>query len=248
MTARTARNSTLRVGRVRAQFTGGVFSHLRKAIVEGEVKPGDRLVEMQVARRFDVSRAAAREVLKRLEGEGLLEAIPRRGYVVPPITIHQVQQLFDLRLILEREAAARAASKAAVDDIEKIARLVGDPYMPGDRDSYRRFLTQNIAFHTAIARLSGNERLTAIVESLLEELGQLFHLGLDIRDRAEELVREHKELVGAIRARDPETAARVVVMQVENSRRMVLEAILGGDLQATSGSGRMQWRARSRST
>jgi len=80
------------------------------------------------------------------------------------------------------------------------------------------------------------------VESLLEELAQLFHLGLDVRDRAETLVHEHCELVDAIRTRDLERVTRVVTAQLENSRQMVLEAILSGDLQATSGTGRALWR------
>lgn len=237
---RLARSSTrlLRAAEAgRTTQARGLFLRLRQAIIRGELRPGDRLVELKVAHRFGLSRASAREALKLLELEGFVKAVPRQGYVVPGITIRQIKELFDLRLLLEREAAARAARRATPQELDELERLVGDPYAPGDPESYRRFLSQNKVFHAAVARLARNERVATIVESLLDELERLFHLGLDVRDRAEALIQEHRDLVAAIRAGDPEQASRLASAQVQNSYEMVLEGIMQGEVSADAGVG-----------
>jgi len=208
---------------------------LRRAIITGRLRPGALLVEAEVSARYGVSKSPAREALKVLQQEGLVDVIPRRGYVVTPITVKQIKDLFDLRLILERETAAAAARNATEDDIALLRRLSGNLYVPGDPDSYARFLTENRSFHLAVAQVSRNERLTAVLARLLDDLERLFHLGLDVRDRSETLVREHLEIVDAIVARDSQRAGAVMVAQIENARQMVLEAVMSGSLVAQVG-------------
>jgi DNA-binding GntR family transcriptional regulator len=212
-----------------------IHQALRRQILTGRFRPGDRLVEGELARAYGVSKSPLREALKALQHDGLVEAIPRRGYVVTPITVKQVQDLFDLRLILERETAARAARSAAPEQVDELRRLVGAPYVVGDVDSQARFLLQNKAFHLSVARLGGNLRLVALLDRLLDDLERLFHLGLDVRDRADSLVAEHVELVDAVAAHDSARAAQVIEAQVANARQMVLEGILDGALSVQVG-------------
>lgn len=221
--------------KLRSTLGGPIHAALRRQIMTGQIRPGDRLVESQLAGRWGVSKSPLREALKALQHEGLVEAVPRRGYIVTPITVKQVQDLFDLRLILEREAAARAARTASVAQVEGLRDLVGDPYVVGDVESQNRFLTVNKQFHLAVARITGNQRLVGLLDRLLDELERLFHLGLDVRDRADALVQEHRDLVAAIADRDPGRAAAVMETQVENARQMVLEGILGGALSVQVG-------------
>lgn len=216
-------------------FSPQIYASLRRQVITGQYRPGQRLVEGELARSWGVSKSPLREALKALQHEGLVEAIPRRGYVVTPITVKQVQDLFDLRFVLEREAAARAARSATPEQLEEIQRLVGTPYVVGDLESQSRFLAQNKAFHLAVARVTGNQRLVAVLERLLDELERLFHLGLDVKDRAQDMVREHEELIAAIRARDIAAVARVIEAQIENSRQMVLGGILAGSLSVHVG-------------
>lgn len=213
-----------------AGFGGPIHAALRRQIITGRIRPGDRLVEGALARAWGVSKSPLREALKALQLEGLVEAIPRRGYIVTPITVKQVQDLFDLRLILEREAAARAARVATPGQVRELRGLIGDPYVVGDVESQRRFLAQNKRFHLAVALVTGNRRLTSVLERLLDDMERLFHLGLDVKDRAGLLVEEHADLVAAIEARAPARAARLTQTQIENARQMVLEGILGGEI------------------
>jgi DNA-binding GntR family transcriptional regulator len=213
--------------------TESVHGQLRQAVLRGQLKPGQYLVELDVARQYGVSRGPAREALRLLQQEGFLDVIPRRGYIVAPITVTKVRELFDLRMILEVAAAARATRNATPQEVDHLERLVGDPYSPGDPESYSRFLAQNKAFHSAVCRLARNTRVSRIVESLLDELERLFHLGLDVRDRSELLVQEHRDLVAAMRLGIPEDAARVMESQIESACQMVLEGIMRGALPGT---------------
>lgn len=207
-----------------------LYRSLRQAIIGGRLRPGERLVETQVAQRWGVSKSPGREALKWLEQEGLVQAIPRRGYVVTPVTVKQIQDLFDLRLILERETAARAARVATREQVEQIRRLVGVPYVPGDPQSYTRFVIDNKKFHMEIAKLGGNQRLLDVLDRLLDDLERLFHLGLDIRDRSTALVQEHEELLAAIERQNPKEAGTLATSQIERTRQTVLEAIMRGAL------------------
>jgi DNA-binding GntR family transcriptional regulator len=219
----------------RSALGGPIHAALRRQIITGQIRPGDRLVEGELARAWGVSKSPLREALKALQHEGLVEAVPRRGYVITPITVKQVQDLFDLRLILEREGAARAATAASAASLEELEALVGDPYVIGDVESQNRFLTVNKQFHLAVARATGNQRVVNLLDRLLDELERLFHLGLDVRDRADVLVQEHRDLIAAINARDPARAAAVMEAQIENARQMVLEGILQGALSVQVG-------------
>ena len=208
----------------------GVYAQLREAIIRGRLRPGDRLVEIDVARQFRISRSSSREALKLLEFEGLVDAVPRHGYMISPITLRQVEDMFDLRLIVEPEAARRAAGRGSIPGVAALSRVVGEPYVPDHPGSYDGFLAQNRVFHLAIARLSGNEQVTALINSLLEQLERVFYLGVDIRDRAEDFMRQRREFVAAIQSADPDKAASVARSQIENSRQMVVDAILHGAL------------------
>jgi DNA-binding GntR family transcriptional regulator len=225
----------LRARKRRSALGGPIHAALRRQIITGQIRPGDRLVEGELARAWGVSKSPLREALKALQHEGLVEAVPRRGYVITPITVKQVQDLFDLRLILEREGAARAATTASAAYLEELEALVGDPYVIGDVESQNRFLTVNKQFHLAVARATGNQRVVNLLDRLLDELERLFHLGLDVRDRADVLVQEHRDLIAAINARDSARAAAVMEAQIENARQMVLEGILQGALSVQVG-------------
>lgn len=218
-----------------AGLTAEVYRSLRAAIITGKLRPGERIVEADLGRQFGVSKSPGREALKTLQHEGLVDAIPRRGYVVTPITVKQVQDVMHLRLVLEREVAAEAARRATPAQIEELRRLVGTPYLPGRSETYARFLGQNKVFHMALARITGNARLLEVLGRLLDDLERLFHLGLDVSDRSQLLIGEHEELVDAIAARDAERAVRVTEAQIERARQMIIDGILSGGLAVHAG-------------
>jgi len=203
------------------------YEALKQDIVVGELPPGELVVEADLARRYGLGKTPIREALQALRREGLVESVPRAGYIVSRITPTDVQELFQLRVILETAAAELAATHASDEDLQRLSEAVDFHYVFGDHDSYRSFLNANTRFHYMVAESSGNGRLARIIHRLMEDLERLFHLELDVGDSAEEMVGEHKALVSALRQRDPEKARQAMRAQVIRSKDRVLKAIAG---------------------
>ena len=169
---------------------------LRDAILSGQLTPGSVLIERELAERLGLSKTPVREALSLLNHEGLVQTVPRKGYFVSPITVQDVHNYFSLRLILECASAEMAAARATEEQIEQLASLVPDGYPAED---IPQLLGRNVEFHDAIARLSGNERLAALIRKLLLEMARIIAVGY--------VPQEHEKVMLALRARNPKAAA-----------------------------------------
>jgi DNA-binding GntR family transcriptional regulator len=176
-----------------------------------------------------VSKTPVRESLNLLAREGWVDVVPRLGYIVSAISVRDVQDVFQLRLLLEPAAAALAAERISEEQLRGLRGLSRIEYRHKDHDSYSNFLAANREFHTAVARASGNRRLGDLVERLLEEMERFFHLGLGIRDSSGEMVHEHGDLLEALVEGNGQKAAEFMREQVTASRRRIIEAILSED-------------------
>jgi GntR family transcriptional regulator, rspAB operon transcriptional repressor len=216
-----------------AQARGGrslarqAYEALKQDILTCELRPGAQIFEGELATRYGTSKTPVREALNLLGQEGLVQVLPRRGYLVAPVTLRDVQEVFQLRLLLETAAAELAAEHITEEALRQLNALVAVRYTYRDRASYARFLRANRDFHIAVAQASGNQRLAAFVGKLLEDMERILHLGLDLRDSAEEMAAEHGELVDALLKGDAALARKVVTEQLQNSRKRVLEALVG---------------------
>jgi len=203
------------------------YEALKQDILTCELRPGAQIFEGELAQRYGTSKTPVREALNLLGQDGLVEVLPRRGYLVAPVTLRDVQEVFQLRLLLETAAAELAAEHITEDSLRQLRALVAVRYTYRDRASYSRFLRANRAFHVAVAEASGNRRLALFVGKLLEDMERILHLGLDLRDSADEMAAEHGELVDALLRGDGALARRVVTEQLQSSRKRVLEALVG---------------------
>ena len=206
------------------------YERIRHDIISCVLAPGAEISETQLCSQYRIGKAPVRMALNRLAHDGLVRAIPRRGYRVAPITVKDVHDVFELRLMLEPTAARMAAGKIGAQRMRVLDEVARSSYQPGDPGSTSRFLEASKAFHVAIARATGNARLAEAIERLLDDMTRLLHLGLGLRDRSQELSRAHRALVKALARGDGDTAERICREQIETARNMVLSAIL------TSGS------------
>jgi DNA-binding GntR family transcriptional regulator len=206
------------------------YQTLKDAIITGTLSPGELIGERELAHRYQLGKTPIREALHALQQEGLVEAIPRAGYMVSTITTRDVQELFEVRSILETAAAGLAATNASKEELQHLRESVDFEYTHGDWASYKAFLNANTEFHYGVAQASGNQHLAKIVLRLLENLERLFHIELDLRDSAAEMQAEHKTLVEALAEGDSEKARQVMAEQIQKSRDRVMEAIVGQEL------------------
>ena len=202
------------------------YDRIKHDIIACILPPGSGISESQLGAQYGFGKAPIRMALQRLAHEGLVRAMPRRGYVVSPVTLQDIQDIFELRLMLEPQAARLAAGKVDASRLKLLDDVCRAGYRPGDIASTHRFLEANASFHVTIAQATGNQRLAHTIEALLDEMTRLLHMGLTSRDRTTEMQHEHGALVKALRRGDGTTAEQICREQIEAAREMVLTAAL----------------------
>ncbi len=201
------------------------YQCIKDAIVTCELKPGQLIVQGDLADQYNIGITPVREALRQLSQEGFVQAVPRLGYQVSQITNQDVEEIFEMRLILESQSARMTAIRAPLDVIKNICNQADFTYTYKKKESYLEFLHGNALFHSTIAAASGNQRLAEQVIRILDELNRVFHLGLDVRDSAEEMRNDHLKLANALMNRDPDMAEEIVRDEIQRSHIRVKEAI-----------------------
>lgn len=205
-----------------------VRTALRDAILSGRFKPGERLVEDRLARRFGVSRNPVREALKALHSEGIVTIAPRRGATVARLSIDEAEEVIELRSALEglsARLAARRLEPEAGDNLEAILRQGDEAADRGDHAELHRL---NDAFHSALAEAGSNRYLADFMRSLRAKTHWLF--ASISRERSVESWREHASILRAVLDRDQEMAALLASRHVTNVGRELIDNRGGPDI------------------
>jgi DNA-binding GntR family transcriptional regulator len=208
-----------------SSLTDQVYARLRHEILTCELEPGRELSEAELAARFSVSKTPVREALATLRQEGFVHTFPRRGYQVIPVTFGDMNELFDVRTILEAGAAELACSRISDAELDQLDRLADVVYDRAEKPSLKRFIEANRDFHEAIARASGNDRLHQLVMRQVLELERFFYLGAKLRDVNTETTSDHHEIVRVLRRRGAVEARQIMIRHNEVTRRGLFEAL-----------------------
>lgn len=198
------------------------YHTLRREILSCVLAPGARIIEADIAERLDMSKTPVKKALGMLEHEGFVEVLPRHGYRVTEITLADVQEIYQLRLIIEPAAAELAASNATPEQLNEMRRLVED----NPDESQEDRATKVLRFHEILAEASGNSRLALILSGLMDEMERLLSMGLDIGESLSLQAGEHRELLDALLTGNHHTAGEIAKNQVEIGRMRMFEAIL----------------------
>ena len=143
-------------------LTDQVYETIRRDIITCALQPGQQIVQPVLAEKYQTGVTPIRDALHRLVQEGLVQAIPRFGYIVAPITLSDVAEIYELRSILESAAARQAALRAPQEQLDGIVELADIVHVYQDHDSYLRFLESNTQFHRMVAVAAGNQRLVEL--------------------------------------------------------------------------------------
>lgn len=207
-------------------LTDKAYSLIRARIINGSLAPGTEVSEPSLALWLEMSKTPVREALVRLCREGLMEAFPRRGYRVTPITIKDINDLFYLRGGLEGMAVEQAAKNLTDEAIENLFKLAKETWNAISPEDY---VAKNASFHTEISKWSENPRLIALIAGTLEECARLFVMGLQTRDTNPETRDDHLRIVELLRRRDGAGARLAVIEHNNNTRVGLLAALVNGD-------------------
>ena len=202
-----------------------VFNTLRQAILYGKLQPGERLMEITLANQLGVSRTPVREAIRKLEIEGLVLMIPRKGAQVAPITEKDLNDVLEVRLGLEELAMHCACER--VDD-EQLAAIL---------DARKRFEASlksnelaNLAkadeeFHELIYQATGNRRLIQMINNLREQMYRYRIEYLKDMNVGETLNEEHKELHTALKLRDADRALSCMKKHIKNQQQAIVRGL-----------------------
>lgn len=211
---------------VRETVSAAAYRQLREAILQGQIPMGGRINELELAGAWSVSRTPIRDALRRLEAEGLVQSVPGRGVIVPVLSLTDIDELYELREVLEARAARRAAERANAEyhsRLNDLIRALGAALKDDDVD---RMTTIDEDIHTAVAAMAGNVRLERAIETVRAQVHHVRLRSFRARGRAAKSLREMAKLVAAMRRRDA-TRAEAAMREHVASLRSDLPTILG---------------------
>lgn len=202
-----------------------VFNTLRQAILRGELKPGERLLEIHLANKLGVSRTPIREAIRKLELEGLVLMIPRKGAVVAEITEKSLRDVLEVRRALEELAMKLACEKILDEEIEELkvaSKEFENALKTGDVTVYAE---ADVKFHDIIYRTTDNQRLIQLLYNLREQMYRYRVEYLKREDSHETLLAEHQYIIETLEKRDAKEAVKAVCEHIDNQVTAVTDTI-----------------------
>ena len=202
-----------------------VFNTLRQAILTGELKPGERLMEIHLADKLGVSRTPIREAIRKLELEGLVTMIPRKGAEVAQITEKSMNDVLEVRramdvlcveLACERIAEeALGDLKAACENFEQIVKT----------KDVKKIAKADVELHDIILQATGNRRLIQLVNNLSEQMYRYRYEYIKDFSQHERLVEEHRIIYESLVNKDKETASEAAKTHIDNQKKAIIQRI-----------------------
>ena len=202
-----------------------VFNTLRRAILTGELKPGERLMEIHLANKLGVSRTPIREAIRKLELEGLVIMIPRRGAEVAQITEKSLKDVLEVRRALDALCAELACDRISDEGMENLKQACNKFEHATSTEDAATIAEADVALHDIIVQATGNERLIQLINNLSEQMYRYRFEYIKDESRHDNLVAEHREIYESIVSRDKERASAAAKLHIDNQEKAIIQQI-----------------------
>lgn len=210
-----------------------VFETLREAIIKGDLSPGERLMEIQVAEELGVSRTPVREAIRKLELEGLVIMVPRKGAYVADISMRDLSDVFEVRCALEALAAELAADRATDEEIEELERMLVKISEALENNRIQETVELDTQFHEMLYAASRNERLRGILSQLREQIHRFRLQSWTRPGRARVALEEHRAIVEAVAERNPQLAKKRAMAHIRSAESVFIGNYISDAEQAS---------------
>ena len=200
-----------------------VFESLRKAIVEGSLKPGERLMEVQLAEQLGVSRTPVREAIRKLELEGFVIMLPRKGAYVADMSVKDIIDVLEVRSALEGLAANLAAERMDEKEIEELKKISDSLNSAMENGNLDEILKKDVEFHQCIFEAAGNKRLTQMINSLWEQVYRFRAGYMSDNNAIRGIKEEHEHLIEAIVSGDGKKASKCAKEHIERAEQYMID-------------------------
>lgn len=202
-----------------------VFNTLRQAILTGELKPGERLMEIHLANKLGVSRTPIREAIRKLELEGLVTMIPRRGAEVAQITEKSMNDVLEVRRAMDVLCVELACERISEEELSLLKTACDNfEQMVKTRD-VKKIARADVELHDIILRATGNSRLIQLVNNLSEQMYRYRYEYIKDFSQHEKLVEEHRIIYESLVNKDKETASDAAKIHIDNQKKAIINRI-----------------------
>jgi DNA-binding GntR family transcriptional regulator len=199
-----------------------IYDHLREQLLSGEIPPNQHLIETKIAKEIGTSRTPVREALHNLELEGLIESIPRVGYVVKSIKEAEVEEICEIRKAVEEVATRWAIEKAPQRLIEALRKNISISEEKAVHGDPRNFIDLDAQYHEIITKLSGSKRLQELAQTLRRHMLRYRTQSIYLMDNVLRAIDGHKGILEAIEKGDLEEVNRAIGRHLEQSKKDIL--------------------------
>lgn len=202
-----------------------VYQNIKLQIIRGSLKPGTRLLEEKLSKAMNISRAPIREAFNRLEKEGFVIIIPRKGAAVSKITARVIEDIFEIRETLESLAVKKSIGKISIEELEKM----GESFKkfinkPTNTENCIQYLALDKKFHDLLSQNCGNKKLIELLTNLQEQIHWLRNISLK-RITFAGSVKEHLAIIEALKKNDEELIIKVLLQHLERAKESSLAEI-----------------------
>ena len=202
-----------------------IFETLRRSIISGDIKPGERLMEVSLAEQMGVSRTPVREAIRRLEAEGLVTMIPRKGTHVSELSVKDIMDVLEVRTVLDQLATSLAAKHMQPAQV-KALEIIHKQYISNvEKDNMEGAIRKDVEFHDVIYAASGNPRLVAVASSLREHVYRFRVIYMKDNLIAENVLHEHEEILEALRNAQGSKASELAERHIKNQMESIIQTV-----------------------
>lgn len=201
------------------------YEEIKRRVITLEFRPGEYLNEASVCLQLGFGRMPVHQAIKRLNTEGMVQVVPRKGVIVNPITLDEVKDLIEVRAANESLCAALAAERASEKEIEEMREILACAAPLTKAKDQEKLMELDREFHQAMARAARNRVLAELLARLHERSLRFWFITLSKLEQLKRVEREHRKVFKAIEARDPEAAASAIRAHIASFRRAIVKAL-----------------------
>ncbi len=199
-----------------------VFTHLRNSILNGDLKPGERLMEVQLAEQLGVSRTPVREAIRKLELEGLVVMVARKGAYVADVSVKDILDVMEVRSVLEGLAASLAAERITDEELEELEFISYHFKRHLENDNTEGMIEMDKEFHDRIIQATRNLKLIQITQGLQEQVHRFRITYFSELGKSRDILAEHQSILEAIVNRDANAAQKVAQQHIDTLEQTIV--------------------------
>jgi len=205
-----------------------IVTFVKNSIINGRLKPGERVPEHEIAESFGISRTPIREAFRQLESEGFITVIPRKGAVVSPITIKDVSEFYSIKSLLEGYAAGMACAKFTEKELKRLSQINRQMQRCAAKNDVRSFYRLDNQFHEVFLSSCGNDKLCELAHQIAQQFERFRIMALSLPGRMKTSIKQHEGIIKAFTERKAEVVEKLVRANAELSAEILVTELSRG--------------------